>query len=366
MLKHGNDISEELRSKLRSFKWSPNNFLDLHKLGVHYFDPDILPTWIDMHTHASLYHRGLTQPNALPSYFEDNVHERIKDWYKFNYFKLYSAGIHLIGNEPNLQREEDFEKASVRAMVLRISDYETCDGSFGHYTVSQFAHDFMDDLFVDYSFLPLKSDLGKYLSADIPIWFGNITKRPLTDFDIVVVSHCYPGERIDLPFAMARSGIPLYRWERWDADLPYYEKCPIFCIAGIGSAFTENLMGDHPIYGSAENSLVDGVLIGEGELMWLKFLQQYQQTVVQDGKSKREFLDKLTNVHHQGFYDPRVALFEYSDKKHVISDPAGNVLDTVTWKGGGRIKRVSLIDEFNQKKYVMAVPWHRSHQLPSR
>lgn len=351
-----NKISAELKQKLKNFKWGSNNVMDLHKEGVHYFSPEFLPTWIDLNTHIALYHRGLTQPNALSSYFPENTQQKIKDWYGLNYFKLKDAGIQHLGNELNLQIEEEFESAKVRALILRLTEYEICDGSISQYIVGQFVNDFMEDVFIDYGFIPPTNDLGKYLEADIPLWFGNITKRPLMDFDIVVVSHCYPVERAKLAFAMVKSGIPLYRWERWDHSLPYYEKCPIFCIAGMGSSSVENLIGDNPIYGVAENSMVDGVLVGEGENMFLKFLQEYQQTVVEVGGSKEDFINKLSNKYHQGWYDPRYTLFEYSDKKHILSDPSGKVLGEEVWEGGGRIKRISLLNTEAKEKYVLAGP----------
>lgn len=319
------------REKLRNFKWSKDNFLDLHELGIHYFDFNILPSWIDQDTFLALSSKGLTAPNSLPIFPSDR--DEIKKWYENNFFKLKYAGVQHLGNECNLQKEEEFEKAKIRILIYRLNNYEACEGAFGHWLIGNFCVDFVEDVFVDYAFMPYKEDFKFYFEENIPLIFGSITKRPLCDFDLIFTSNSFSLERLNYAIAQVKSGIPLHYWERWNEDLPYYSKIPIVCAGGIGVTCFENMLGDNPKYGTGENSIVDFVFEGEGELGMVKFLNEYNQAVNLDGGSKKDFRDKINNDGHEGWYDPRNVLFEYEGKE---------------------IKRVSILDRKNKIKYVMA------------
>lgn len=234
----GNDLSDKFRHMLRDFKWSPNNVLDLHQMGVHFFDEDILPPWVDPMTYSAILHRGLTPPMALPIYIPDNYHEKINHWLDFNYFRLAEAGLHHLGTEFNVMTEEEWKDDQVHVCFLRLSEYETVDGSFGGYLINNWIRDFSEgEIFIDFCFLPPIVDVSKYINNDIPLYFGSITKRPMTDFDIIVTANIYPAERVNIPLTMVKSGVPLHRHERFDKNLPYRDKSPITCVAGIGACF---------------------------------------------------------------------------------------------------------------------------------
>jgi hypothetical protein len=323
-------------------------------MGVNYFDPDFLPTELDIYTHTAYYHRGLTAPNCLPVHIPPNYHEKIREFMEFNFFKMEYAGVQYLGTEPNLQFPEEYDNAKIRILIMRLSDYQTVDGAFGHFLCGYFMRENFKDVFLDFAYLPYTTDMARFYADDIPIIFGMITKRPLRDFDIIIFSHCFPLERIAAPMMLVKSGIPLYRWERWDHSLPYYKDCPIVCMAGMGGTFCENLMGHHPVKGPAENSCVDLALIGEGEMMDLKFINRYHQIVNLDGGTKEEFIDGIDNETHKGVYDPRRILYEYADKENTVKDKEGNIFKKQVWQGGGHIKKISMIDRDNKVKYVMA------------
>lgn len=137
-----NSISIEDKKKLYNTKWDPNTNIDLHKMGVHYFNPDYLPTNLDLDTYLSIVRRGLTPPNALPIYIPDNYNKHIDNWLDYNYYKLTQGGVQHLGNECNLQKAEDFEKAKIRVCFCRISDYDTCKGAFGGLLINNFIQDF--------------------------------------------------------------------------------------------------------------------------------------------------------------------------------------------------------------------------------
>lgn len=234
----GNNISQELRYKLAQYDWdNPQTPLDLHKLGVHFFCEEYLPTRLSPETYATYLRRGLTPPNALPIFIPSDTSTRIKQFLDMNYYKLSNAGVQYLGNEANYHKPEDWDKSDIKICFVRISDYETMDGAFGGQLIANFIRDFTDNIFCDFAYFPHPTDISKIMDADLPLMWGNISKKPLLDFDIIYIGTSYPGERVNLATSLVKSGIPLYRWERFDETLPYSKKLPLVCLAGIGGSF---------------------------------------------------------------------------------------------------------------------------------
>lgn len=343
-----------LREEIKRRKWTPGNLVDLHKMGVHWHDDKFMPVSLDPLTYAAYFRSGLTSPITLPTYFPDDTQDKIKRFLEFNYFKLAHGGAQYLGNEFNIMPEEKFETAKLRVCILRLSTYADIDGAFGHYLISNFVEDYSDDIFVDFAFRPDDSDYSKLMDAQLPLLWANTTKRPLQDFDLIIISNSFPQERINIPILLLKSGIPMYRWERMDKTLPYYDKCPIIVAAGLGASFIESMASDNPVKGVGENSWVELNAIGEGELLDLKLFQHYIN-VREDGGGKEEFLATIDNEHLSGMYDPTRVLWEYNDKIHQMRDHLGKpVGEPVVWEGGGSIKRVSLIDPDTETLHVLA------------
>jgi hypothetical protein len=340
---------KDARRSLRHIEWNcKSTTVDVHELGVHYFSSKYLPATLDPSIYKRYIEEGLTPPNALPIEIYKDTQQKIKSFLDEKYYSLEHGGVQYLGNEFNIQTEEDWYKKKIKVCFIRTIPYYVADGSFGHFVVQNFIEDFDSDVFIDFSYAPEKKDISKLIRNDIPLWFGSITKRPLTDFDIIFIASSYPPERINIPFLMVKSGIPLYLWERCNRNLPYYNNTPIVCGAGIGNTCVENLIGDNPIHGIAGNSVYDYVIIGEGELTALKFIQEYRKNI-ELNKDKREFRKKISNEKHKGIYDPTKILFEYAKKEHI--DTNGN---KEVFEKGGHVKRVSLIDEDTKTKYVLA------------
>lgn len=354
MYQEGNNLSPEVKERLRSFQWGPNQFLDLHQIGCHYYNSDYLPTWLDPMTYASIWRRGLTPPNALPIYTDESTEGRIRSFLEDNYYKLSMGGLPYLGNECNVQPASEFDKKPIRVCFARLSDYVTLDGAFGGYIINNFIQNYTDEVFVDFAYMPTPSDVPKLMAAGLPLLFGTTTKKPLSSFDIVIVATTYAGERVHAPLALVRSGIPMYRWERFSKDLPYRDKTPMTAIAGIGATAIESLLADNPVKGAAQNALFNHVLIGEGELLDLKYILQYLYTVIRDKQPIETFMDQMTNQNHPGVYDPTRVFFEYADKVHILRDYTGKELSRKVYPSAGAIKRISLLDHDNKTKHVIA------------
>lgn len=351
--KWGNCLSKAEKDRLNCFEWGENSFLDLHGMGVHWYSPEYMPTIMKPEVYAALSHRGLTAPISLPLYFpRGGVHERIDDWLEFNYFRLSRGGVHYLGNECNLQSADAWDSAECRVCFCRLSPYAVVDGSFGQHLVGNFITDFTDNVFIDYAYLPDSLDIPLLYGQGFPLMFGNATKRPLSDFDIVFFAQSYPQERVNAPVMWVKSGLPLYRWERFSSDLPYGD-LPLVVGAGLGASFIENLTGDNPVHGLGGNSLFDHVLIGEGELAALKYIQEWIRVVKRGGGTKLDFMGCITNTVHEGLYDPSCVLYEYADKVHILRDRAGNELGREVFEQAGSIRRISLIDEATKTKHIL-------------
>jgi len=125
-----------------------------------------------------------------------------------------------------------------------------------------------------------------------------------------------------------------------------------FFVGKEGQVLAHNC-GDDPTRGPGQASLVDFVLIGEGEMLDLKMFQQLIKAK-EKGVPKAQIPDLFTNENHPGVYDPTRILFEYADKTHVFSSPEGQ--REVIFPGGGHIERISLIDPSTNKLFELAGP----------
>lgn len=342
-------ISNDLKHKLRNYVWTHKNLLDLHDLGVHYHNSDFLPSWIDPLTYSEYLRNGLTPPVSLPKEINITPSE-IEKWLDSIYYLLEFGGVHHLGNEFNVHKRVEFEKENcLKVCIVKVSSYDTVDGAFGHYIINNWVSDFDLNIVIDYAYPPPIIDTRYYLENNIPLLFGNTTKQPLQYFDVIIFSLSYQLEKFNIPFYMRQSGIPLYRWERYNHEFPYYEKCPLVCMAGMGATCFELGCADHPIYGSGQNALCDLVLIGEGETMDLKLFQQAHQTLKMKHESKEELIKQLNSEKHEGIYDPSCFLIEYHDKDLYLIDYNGSVLTNTKLIDGGSIKSISKINQTEKK-----------------
>jgi len=148
----------------------------------------------------------------------------IDKWLKDNYHRMDSGGIDRLGHEPNTTpySEEIWKEAPIRVLIVRWSDYFSVDVSFSHGIVNQMIKEFLPGSFIDFSFFPSSpKDYNSYMTDRIPMMFGSTSKRPCSEFDIIMVSHAVTNEGLNWPALLKYSGIPLFKNERMEReDLP--------------------------------------------------------------------------------------------------------------------------------------------------
>lgn len=221
----------------------------------------------------------------------------IASWLSSNYAKLDNGGFEYLGSEPNTDPESKWDTAELKVLVIRLSTYGAVDCSMTHSLLAQILHrGARDRVFVDHCYLPPHKDYDAFVKNNIPLWFGATSKRPATDFDLLVVSHSVCMERLNLPRLMKLSGIPLFKPLRMKD-----EAIPMMVMGGANVFSVEDLYGS--LDGSEEHScLVDATVVGAGEYS----LAQVRDVVLEGKKAGLDKASILKNCHGrvEGFYEP--------------------------------------------------------------
>jgi hypothetical protein len=358
-----NNISLRLRDKLKNYNWNSKQLLDLHSLGIHWFDSGYMPLTLDVETMSSYIQAGLTPPNCLPKKFPDNIHEIAKDWYAENYYSLKHGGVYLLDSGHHMSREDEWEKADIRILMVKLTEYEVSVSGTGPQVCAGWMKSWLPNVFVDYAYIPPRCDVKKFIENDMPVLMGCVTKRPPAHFDLIGFSHCVSVERLVAAFAWTWSGIPMFRYERFTEGVyanhteRRVKHFPFLFMGGIAAYGCESVYGDSH-RGPGSMGLVDFSIIGSGEMADTQLVEMYLdyfQRRKMDYGLKEEFLMGIDNDSILGFYNPALVLYEYKDKIHQLVDYQGREIgEAEVFQGGGAIDKISLLDLENKKKYVLA------------
>lgn len=125
-------------------------------------------------------------------------------------------------------------------------------------------------------------------TENIPGFWGIHTRRLGTEFDLVAVSNSVTQEMGNLVWFLKSSGFPLDRHERLER-----EDLPLVLMGGANAPFATIL--------HQENSLVDGIYLGEGRAELEAFFNSVAQGRAA-GYSKKKILNSLAKL--PGFFQP--------------------------------------------------------------
>lgn len=189
-----------------------------------------------------------------------------------------------------------FSRAEVRFLVCRLSTYRDVSVSVSHSLVAQIAQE-VEDVYVDFAFLPPPKDAEIMATAKIPLWVGTTSKEPPCAFDVLGISNSFVLELLNLPKLLYASGIPIFKDERMVRP-----DIPIVVLGGANAAVTSVLHGPVNEQGQGNShGLVDAVFVGEGEFAVKQFLE-----IVKKGKSVGLSKTEILNACHgkvDGFYE---------------------------------------------------------------
>lgn len=235
-------------------------------------------------------------------------------WLAKNYAKLEDGGYHYLGGEPNTQNPDEFETADLRILIVRLSTYDAVDGSMAHPLLAQIAKDEANKIggkiFCDYAFLPPRKDYDLFDEVNIPVLLPVVTKRQPCDFDMIFVSHAVCLERINWPRMAIKSGIPLFKKERFEQ-----QGIPTILMGGAHAFADEDMHGAFDEDGE-HAGLVDACVLGDGEIAVPKIVKLWMQEKVnsvgenrpfrytKDREGKEAFLLTCHTRFVPGFYEP--------------------------------------------------------------
>jgi radical SAM superfamily enzyme YgiQ (UPF0313 family) len=146
----------------------------------------------------------------------------------------------------------DFDKASLRVLIARLSPFRDVERSIPHLFLFQETRHALPDAFVDLAFFPTEWERTAFSDQGIPYLIGTQSLRSADAFDLVLISNAYTLELINLPYLLLHSAIPLYASQRGP-------EWPILLLGG------SNAMATQAIICEDGDSLVDGIFFGEGE-----------------------------------------------------------------------------------------------------
>jgi len=153
----------------------------------------------------------------------------------------------------------DWDKASARILILRLSPRKDVDISTSHLVLFDEVRSNMPDAFIDFAFLPPSRERKLLALKGYPWYFGRAEGRAPEDFDLILVSNAFALELLNLPYLYTQSGIPQRALERAHA-----ENVPLIIIGGSNaSAMGALVITDAE--GGVRDALVDGIFFGEGE-----------------------------------------------------------------------------------------------------
>jgi len=170
----------------------------------------------------------------------------------------------------------DFQAASYRVLIVRLSPFRDVDRSISHLFLFQEVRRVLPRAFIDLAFFPSVGQRGLFEQEGVPYLIGVQSLRSAEEFDLVLVSNGYTLELINLPYLLIRSGLPLFSSQRGP-------EWPILILGGSNAMATQSIIHEDG------DSLVDGIFFGEGEGLvgdLVRFLERNR------GADKRDLLGR--------------------------------------------------------------------------
>lgn len=236
----------------------------------------------------------------------------IKKWFEKNKRHLSKFGLAYEGGEPNTLSPYIFNTAKLKVLIVRLSEYFEVSKSVTHGLLYSIASN-IEDVYVDLAYLPNSSDEEIFIKNNIPLLFGNTSKEPAKNFDVIAISNSVVQELVNLPALLHFSGIALSSEER------IKQKLPFILLGGANSYANVILFGKTSFNTETSNdfSLIDGLIVGDGEESFKTFLHIYKE----NKHLERKELLKILRTKVSGFLDPSSYEFIYENNKLVRINP---------------------------------------------
>ncbi|PKL44851.1 MAG: hypothetical protein CVV41_05650 [Candidatus Riflebacteria bacterium HGW-Riflebacteria-1] len=226
------------------------------------------------------------------------IAQQIREWFAANRQRLTGRGVWFQGGEPGTQNPEEFSRARLRVLIVRLSPYSEVAAGITHTYLYQMAAA-VAGVFVDMAFMPPENDERLFREAGVPLLSGVGSKEPATAFDLVAVSNSVLQELINLPALLRYSGLPLSCRQRDEQGSP-------LLVLGGSNSYTHSILHG-PVSGDC--GLVDAVLMGDGEQVFARMLALLRDNATLPRSEKLSLLQSslpglyLPGSYHQVFTD---------------------------------------------------------------
>ncbi len=160
-------------------------------------------------------------------------------------------GVFLPADNPTFGNP-DFESASLRILIVRLSPFRDVDRSTPHYFLACEVRNAMPNAFVDMVFFPAKQDRSSFAENKTDWMTGVQSLRSGREFDVILISNSFVLELINLPSMLRRSGLPVWASERGEVR-------PLILMGG------SNAMAAQAIIRDDGDCMADAIFFGEGE-----------------------------------------------------------------------------------------------------
>ncbi len=174
-----------------------------------------------------------------------------RDFFEKSWSQFQSAEAYVPRENPTF-RNPDFDAATARVLIVRLSPYRDVDRSTPHLFLYQAARRALPEAYVDFAFFPPEHDRARFAEAGVPFLVGVQSLHAARDFDLVLISNAYTLELINLPYLFLHSDIPLMASQR-------DETWPIIVLGG------SNALASQALVTPTGDSFVDALFFGEGE-----------------------------------------------------------------------------------------------------
>lgn len=222
-------------------------------------------------------------------------HIELSRWVSSARLRFPSAGAWLVGHEPNVQPEQDFDDARLRVLIVRLTSYYTVSSSMSHSLLGQISVS-VPGVYVDYCFMPPPEEASAFLREGIPPLFGTTSKRIFNDFNLIAISNSVAQELVNLPWLLINSGIPLDRESRMgNSEIP---------LIIMGGANAQSAFIACPSPSVSQVSLADALFFGEAEQEWPEVLAYLRDSEL--GLTARDAVLKELSERFCSIYVPTV------------------------------------------------------------
>ncbi|PKL45393.1 MAG: hypothetical protein CVV42_18410 [Candidatus Riflebacteria bacterium HGW-Riflebacteria-2] len=226
--------------------------------------------------------------------------QQVRDWLAANRNRLSGRGVWFQGGEPGTLPPEEFARASLRVLIVRLSPYSEVASGITHTYLYQMAAA-VDGVFVDMAFMPPESDEKIMREAGVPLLTGVGSKEPATAFDLVAISNSVLQELINLPALLHYSQMPLSCRQREEQGSP-------LLVLGGSNSYTHSILHG-AVNSQGDCGLVDGVLMGDGEQVFAQMLSLLLDNVALPRVDRLRLLQRTV----PGFYLPQSYRQVFSD-----------------------------------------------------